>query len=219
MKIVPVFEMQTRLSELLSRSPNEIIQVTYQGTAVIAVLPQGQYQAFCDDIATQQENAPVTFEVTRMSLTETQHLFHSYRNRLAPHLQRNDGSVNIIEVMRRKNLIGAILAWDDWRSLAEQPEEKSDTPARNDASLTIAAARNRLLQLADQFADEEQHGIFRPITITRQGISVMAIVPWGWFQRVTDVLRKRAAPFLSIETDSVIDHLIQSGSISRGWGV
>ncbi len=201
MKIVPVVEMQTRLSELLSRSPNEIIQVTYQGTAVIAVLPQGQYQAFCDDIATQQENAPVTFEITRMSLTETQHLFHSYRNRLAPHLQRNDGSVNVIEVMRRKNLIGAILAWDDWRSLAEQPEEKSDTPARNDASLTIVAARNRLLQLADQFADEEQHGIFRPITITRQGISVMAIVPWGWFQRVTDVLRKRAAPFLSMETD------------------
>jgi hypothetical protein len=204
MKIVPVVEMQTRLSELLSRSLDELIQVTYQGTAVVAVLPQGLYQAFREHVITQQENASVTFEITRVSLTETQHLFHSYRNRLAPHLQRNDGNVNIIEVMRRKNLIGAILAWDDWLSLAEQSEEKSDAPGWRDASLTIVAARNRLLQLVDQFANEEQRGIFRPITVTRQGIPVMAIVSWGWFQRITHVLRKQAAPFLSMETDGLL---------------
>jgi hypothetical protein len=80
MKIIPIVEMQTRLSEVLSQFPDEIIQVTYQGTAVIAVLPQKPYQAFCEYTTEQQENSSGTLKRTRISLTETQHLFHSYRN-------------------------------------------------------------------------------------------------------------------------------------------
>jgi antitoxin (DNA-binding transcriptional repressor) of toxin-antitoxin stability system len=198
MKIIPVVEMQTRLSELLSQFPNEIIQVTYQGTAVVAVLPQERYQTFREDVAPQQKK---TFEITRASLTETQHLFHSYRNRLAPHLQGNDDRVNIIEVMRRKRLIGAILAWDDWLSLAGSPAEESEASGQNDVTLTIVAARNHLLKLADQFANEEQHGVFTPITVTRQGTPVMAIVPWGWFQRVTHFLKMQIVPFMRIKPD------------------
>jgi hypothetical protein len=123
--------------------------------------------------------------------------------------------VNIIEVMRRKHLIGAILAWDDWLALAWQPEEKSEAPGHSDTTLTIVAARNRLLQLAD----EEQRGIFCPITVTRQGTPVMAIVSWEWFQRVTHVLKRQMHPFLHMEPDGFIDDLIQSGSVSRRWGV
>lgn len=201
MKIIPVVEMQTRLSEVLSQFPNEIIQVTYQGTAVVAVLPQEPYRAFREHAATQQENASVTFEITRTSLTETQHLFHSYRNRLAPHLQGSEGCVNIIEVTRRKHLIGAILAWDNWLSLAGLPEEESEMPERSDAILTIVAARNHLLKLADQFADEELRGILSPVTVTRQGTPVMAIVSWGWFQRVTQFLKMQVVPFMRMKSD------------------
>jgi hypothetical protein len=201
MKIIPVVEMQTRLSEVLSQFPHEIIQVTYQGTAVVAVLPQELYQAFREHTAIQQDNASVTFEVTRASLTEAQHLFHSYRNRLAPHLQGSEGCVNIIEVMRRKHLIGAILAWDDWLSLARLPEEESEMPELSDTTLTIVAARNHLLKLADQFADEELRGILSPVTVTRQGTPVMAIVSWGWFQRVTQFLKMQVVPFMRMKPD------------------
>jgi hypothetical protein len=103
--------------------------------------------------------------------------------------------------MRRKYLIGAILAWDDWRAVAGQSIEESETSGRSDQTLTIVAARNHLLKLADQFADEEQRGIFAPVTVTRQGAPVMAIVSWGWFQRVTHVLRRQAVPSFHIEPD------------------
>jgi hypothetical protein len=216
MKIIPVVEMQTRLSEVLSQFPHEIIQVTYQGTAVVAVLPQELYQAFREHTAIQQDNTSVTFEITRASLTETQHLFHSYRNRLAPHLQGSEGCVNIIEVMRRKHLIGAILAWDDWLSLAGLPEEESEMPERSDATLTIVAARNHLLKLADQFADEELRGILSPVTVTRQGTPVMAIVSWGWFQRVTQFLKMQVVPFMRLKPDGSLTISSNEGESQEG---
>ncbi len=217
MKIVPVVEMQTRLSELLSRSSNEIIQVTYQGTAVVAVLPQEPYQAFREyNTVNQQDNVPVTFEVTRASLTETQYLFHSYSNRLAPRLQRSESSVNVIEVMRRKQLVGAILGWDDWRSLARQPEQEREMPERSDQTLTIVAARNHLLKLVEQFANDEQRGIFAPITVTRQGTPVMAIVPWGWFQRVTHFLRQQTIPLLRMGSDGSLTTSSNQGESPEG---
>jgi hypothetical protein len=216
MKIVPVVEMQTRLSELLSPPSNEVIQVTYQGTAVVAVLPLDVYHAFREQVVAHQSDTPTPFTITKTSLTETQQLFHSYSNRLAPRLQRNQESLNIIEVMRRKQLVGAILAWDDWSSLAGQSEQESATPGRTDQTLTIVAARNHLLKLADQFADEERRGIFAPVTVTRQGTPVMAIVPWGWFQRVTHFLRKQTLSFLRMESDGLLTISSNEGVSQEG---
>lgn len=201
MKIIPIVEMQTRLSEMLSPSTTEIIQVTHQGSPVAAVLPLRPYQAFREQIAAHQIDAPVNINASRTSLTETQHLFHSYRNRLALRLQGSDGMIHIIEIMRRKRLVGAVVAWEDWHALAGDSPQEHETPEQRDQTLTIVAARNRLLKLVEQFANEEQRGTLTPITVTRQGTAVMAIVSWGWFQRVTDALKRRPAPFLKMRSD------------------
>jgi hypothetical protein len=215
MKTVTVVEMQSRLCEILARPDAELTQVTYQGTPVVAVLALERYQELLAQITYPQEkpivavlasecyqatqenlpdltDRPCVIEVTREGLTDTQRLFHSYAIRLAPRLQGHESCVKIIEVTRRKKPAGALLAWNDWLCLSESSQ--AEARRQEDHRLHLTAARNHLLKIPEQFAREEQSGVFAPITVLKQGEPVMAIVSWQWFQFVTKALHALVEP-------------------------
>jgi PHD/YefM family antitoxin component YafN of YafNO toxin-antitoxin module len=200
MKTVTVVEMQSRLCETLAHQDADLTQVTYQGTPVVAVLALDHYEAFQEALSTQ---ITIHHEITRESLTQGQLLFHSYGKRLAPRLQGDERLIKIIELTRRKKLVGALLAWNDWQQIADQIQFEEESQ-KEDRLLHLTAARNHLLKLPEQFAREQQQGIFAPITVIKQGEPVMAIVPWGWFERVTSFLKTHLVPFTRMERDGTL---------------
>jgi hypothetical protein len=101
MKIVTVVEMQSRLSEMLAQPDTELTQVTYKGDPVVAVLDLEHYQTF--QTVVQSDHSMMKVEMTSESLTQGQHLFHSYHNRLAPRLESHEQ--HVVKVIELKSLV------------------------------------------------------------------------------------------------------------------
>jgi prevent-host-death family protein len=58
-------------------------------------------------------------------------------------------------------------------------------------SLTITEAREQLTRLPDQFAQEEQP---EPVTVTRHGEPVLAILPWDLYESLVETLEILSDP-------------------------
>jgi hypothetical protein len=179
--MISMTEVQPVLGQLFAREGVTPVRLGTIHVPQVAIVPWQLYLTWWAALWRAKE---CTLIEEMRNRTDAARMFTSYRKELEPLLTPEKQTLRVVVVKARDREVGALLAWADWQRYAPIGVPAADVPATEDQrSYGIVFAHKHLSQFATQFAEEEARGERNPITVTKQGEPVMAIVPWPLYQQ------------------------------------
>jgi PHD/YefM family antitoxin component YafN of YafNO toxin-antitoxin module len=179
--MISMTEVQPVLGQLFAREGVTPVRLGTIHVPQVAIVPWRLYLAWWATLWRAKECTLIE-EVRKR--TDAARMFTSYRKELEPLLTSEKLALRVVVVKARDREVGALLAWADWQRYAPLDAPANDVPAAEDQrSYGIVFAHKHLSQFATLFAEEEARGERKPITVTKQGEPVMAILPWPLYQQ------------------------------------
>lgn len=174
--IISMIEVQPQLTRLFQdRREITLVRLGRSHTPVVVLAPWTQYVAWRVALIAPPVKESVILEEAERDISGVSRLFLSFTRRVAPLLASESHTVRVVVVKVRGLEVGAVIAWQDWQRVTLPAERIEQTEEQSDRVFTVVTASRHLAK----FAREQEQGLFRPVTVTRNGKPLLVIVPFA----------------------------------------